>query len=229
MLDYVGSTPLHIAVKCRRFEVAKLLLARKDIVPNLTGCYNRTPLHDAWDLGDVEMVTLILLLARRDVVANLTDHDFKSMLLQTAEICGDVELVRFLLAQNDVNLNLANHQHQTPLCPATSYGHVEIGKLLLARKDINLNPTNNLKALHVAVKSGQVTIVKLLLEQKDIPLNLKDDSERTPLYIVAERHHTKPGGFFWMYSTSFRSNCWPGQGKIAVRTSRCQSERGGSF
>lgn len=84
---------------------------------------------------------------------------------------GDNDLVRQLLARNDVPPDCKSRTGHTPLILASQKGHTTIVKLLLEHKDVRPNTrtrTGKTTALQYAVRRGHESVVKLLLSQEDI-------------------------------------------------------------
>jgi ankyrin repeat protein/nucleoside phosphorylase len=103
--------------------------------------------------------------------------------LKLAAVEGNTKLVKFLLAQDGIDINLGE-----PLSWAVNEGHEEVVKLLLAQDGIDINLG---KPLSWAVKGGHEEVVKLLLAQDGIEINFKDYNNQTPILIAAENGHTE--------------------------------------
>ncbi|PTB55274.1 hypothetical protein M431DRAFT_43331, partial [Trichoderma harzianum CBS 226.95] len=52
---------------------------------------------------------------------------------------SDISIVKLLLDEEDIDVNMKNNYNQTPLWWAARNGDVETVKLLLARKEIDVN------------------------------------------------------------------------------------------
>jgi hypothetical protein len=73
---------------------------------------------------------------------------------------GHLEVVRLLLARDDVDVN-----SQSPLSCAAAYGHLEVIRLLLARDDVDINKTDRCgrSPLSYAAADENLEMVRLLL------------------------------------------------------------------
>ena len=113
--------------------------------------------------GNVKDVQLLLELA---TPVNSTDQE-KCTPLYWAALQGHVEVVKFLLSREDVEVNAANNARETPLLLAADHGHAEVVKVLLGTADVKVNVANSQGArpLHVAAEKGRIEVVKLLLGQ----------------------------------------------------------------
>ena len=64
--------------------------------------------------------------------------------LMVACICGNIEIVKLLLACEGIQVNVTNENGWTPLMVACKSGHIEFVKLLLACEGIQVNDMNSL-------------------------------------------------------------------------------------
>ena len=71
-------------------------------------------------------------------INNIIPEYTNSNIHQAAEK-GDIETVRSLLLNSDINANKKNYYNFTPLHLAVQKGHIEVVKLLLNVPDINVN------------------------------------------------------------------------------------------
>jgi ankyrin repeat protein len=101
-------------------------------------------------------------LATRLREAGASEAGVANILLMQAADKGDIETVRRLLAEGDVNVN---HQTQmTPLTLACLYGHVEVVRALIeAGADVNLSE-GELTPLIYAACHGHLEATRLLLD-----------------------------------------------------------------
>lgn len=91
---------------------------------------------------------------------------------------GDSDLVRQLLARNDVPPDIESKTGHTPLMFASQNGHTTIVKLLLEHKDVSPNTRTRMgkvTALEYAVRHGHESVVKLLLSQKNIETSIRGE------------------------------------------------------
>ncbi|KAI0103294.1 ankyrin [Nemania sp. FL0031] len=113
--------------------------------------------------------------------------DYGHTLLSTAAKAGNVDIVRRLLTNPDIDVNCLNYNDLPPLSIATEHGNVGIVKLLLHMPDINVNYQTKygLNALHSAVSLENVEILELLLRHPSINCNIATSEGYTPLYEAA--------------------------------------------
>jgi ankyrin repeat protein len=106
---------------------------------------------------------------------------------------GSVEIVKLLLMQEHVDINLRNKYGQTPLQYAVGQKCVEISKLLLAREDVDVNSKDKRghTPLHAITRRsfsdlGDETI-ELLLSHPRVKVNIRGKLGRTALSEAAAK------------------------------------------
>ena len=187
-----GRTPLQWAVENGHEGIVKLLLERKDVIPDIPErTHSHTPLSWAAENGREGIVKL--LLARKDVNPSIPRTRYGPTPLSRAAGKGHEGTVKLLLERKDVNPNIPDPADgETPLLLAAENGHEGVVKLLLGRKDVNPDTPNGggRTPLSWAAENGCERIVKLLLERKDVNPNTPDILYRqTPLLWAARRGH----------------------------------------
>ena len=191
-----NDTPLYVAAKNKHIEIVRLLLSspsidvnnvfylaikngETDIVRilieeplvniNKQLQYRFPPIRVAVELGQLEIVKLLL-----DHPRIILD---RIGLLDSAVRNGFVSIVKLLLADPRIDINEAPaHGGSTPLLSAIRNGNIEIVKLLLAdpRIDINkLTQNNTMTPFLAAIKKNDTGIIKLLLT--DSRLNIANN------------------------------------------------------
>ena len=127
--DNYGNTPLHWAAWFGNIRmVADLLFISVDnetkfIQPNAKNKYGEPALHHAAKLGR-EVCVKDILLKRTDIKPNITEHRSGNTPLHEAAKNGYTEIVKALLAHQDINPNLRNDAGFTPLQLAMQGGAV---------------------------------------------------------------------------------------------------------
>ena len=141
-------------------------------------------LYECCDKGDVR--TLRRLLRHENI--DINTGSIWGTPLCFAAYHGQVVIVRELLSEPGIGINLAFENGSTPLYLAAQQGHVEVVKLLLAASGIKVNLATEVGAtpLCVAAEEGRVEVVKLLLAAPGININTATSDDRTtPLGIAA--------------------------------------------
>ena len=187
MIDWGDA--LYYAILHKRIKILKLLLSDRSLDVNIeklnegsiilnTKSYE-TPLINAIDGGNIEVVSMLLELPRilvnfpdiKKVVEwkmyHKLDYDYILMTpLIKAIKKGNLKIIKLLLQKKGIDVNL-NSKIETPLMAATKTGNIEIVSLLLQKKGIDINNvrhSNFNTALNIAVLEGYYDIVCLLLK-----------------------------------------------------------------
>ena len=104
-----------------------------------------------------------------------------------------VEVVKLLLARDDIDVNKADNDGQTPLYAACRNGNVKVINALLTRKEIQINQAkdNGATPLIISCWNDRVKIVNLLLARKEIHINQAMNDGATPLYMACRNDSVK--------------------------------------
>ncbi|OUM64989.1 hypothetical protein PIROE2DRAFT_60293 [Piromyces sp. E2] len=200
------------AVIMRNIAQAKRLLHNSPVNVNMKvkstlfpsmPCMESTPLFNAINLGNKELVELLLKEPSIDV--NIRDEygrtvltysvqrtkGLKRELLQRPDIMefldySQKEIVEVLLKHPGIDVNVQDNKKVTPLMYATIYGRLKTVKLLLKHPKIDVNIQNRIggTALICASEIGQKNIVELLINQPGIDINLQDNKGASPLHYA---------------------------------------------
>ncbi len=105
----------------------------------------------------------IKLLIQSGVDINQTDSEGVS-LLDEAVLCGDIELVKYLVNEKKMDVNVTYRKSKlTPLIQAACYGYEEIVKFLLEQgADIFAKDSNNMDAIDYTKKLQRKNMQKFL-------------------------------------------------------------------
>ncbi|XP_067661828.1 ankyrin repeat domain-containing protein 50-like [Haliotis asinina] len=219
--EWIGRTPVMWAAGEKHEEVVKLLVS-KGANMSLLDRFDMNILHSACLGGDVEVVkyvlsqnmldingrvqcgrTAVMLAAEnghKDVVELLVGKGADMSLVDETDdnvlhcACrgGDVELVKYVLSQSNVDINSRGWIKRTPMMAAAERGHTEVVKLLVSRgADVSLVDTVGENVLHWACVGGHVQTVMYILSQSNVDINSSGWKKRTPMMAAAERGHTE--------------------------------------
>ena len=164
----------------RRREPEKAVIAPVKSVLSLRDMM----LFDACNEGNIRSLKRFLRYEGVDV--NVSDE--QATLLVYAVYGGYADIVKVLLEQPNVDVNLAQTGGATPLYLATTLGHVEIVRLLLGARGINVNLATSEGAtpLMIAAQKGREEVMKLLLAVPGIELDAQKGDRATALYMAVQ-------------------------------------------
>jgi len=125
-------------------------------------------------------LTRILIILSILIFVNIRGH-----YLHEAALNGDLEEVKFILNNNNLDIDLKDSYGATALYYAAMSGHIDIVQYLV-KKGANVNLKNNIgqTSLHLAYFMEFHKVAKYLVDN-GADINLKDNSGRTPLYFAA--------------------------------------------
>ena len=174
-------------------EVVRLLLeAGADVnVIMFTDDELSTPLSIASSAGHTEMVGL-LLEAGADVNNNYQQHGCGWTPLHAAIENGHADVIKMLLAQDGVDVNIANGNFDgTPLYAASKNGYADVVEMFLAHDGVDVNQDACYGTpLYVASEEGHADVVEMLLAHDGVDVNQANEHGETPLTRASINGHT---------------------------------------
>jgi ankyrin repeat protein len=134
-----GQTPLMWAIQRGTTSAATLLLKRKDIDIDVKDISNQTAFTYVMSSGSTSMMTVFWS-------AKVFNH--QTLLFDAIDWLSSYEekswqMMRFLLARYDIDVNVQNESGQTPLMWAIKRRKTSVVELLLEQKDIDLDVKDN--------------------------------------------------------------------------------------
>jgi len=176
--DQNGNTPLHIAARQGRIDVAAFLI-EKGAVLEAKSPTGYTPLFAAAQSKQPEAVQFFL-----DKGADVNAQTkFQTTPLFAAAESGNVEVIR-LLVERGAQVNHVSPFFGSPLHRAANMNFPEAAKVLLdAGADLKATDRYRRSPLHMAAQLGRVTIARLLIE-RGADLNAVDAGNQTPLHYA---------------------------------------------
>ena len=200
------NTPLHIAVTQIKTAAISQLLAHhcNTNVQNIEG---DTPLHIACTKKLLDIIKLLLkkrcsinIPNKKGVTAqNIPLNKYGDCLLHTACQWGDVDIVRYIIADERGHLNIPNIHLNTPLHVSCYIKSFDIIRLLLEircstnisnkkgeiAQNIPLNKDGDC-LLHIACQWSDMDIMRYLINDQKCNPNIQNLNGNTPLYIAVE-------------------------------------------
>ena len=194
-VDDEGQSLLHGAARNGYHKIARLLMEVhlpdgrsskvKALDPNLRDIFDRTPLHDASQRGDLA-VTAVLLEKGAD--ATLRDK-FGRTPFTVAWLYGHDNVMRMLTAAGHGQLpNVILDDQQLPVWSMARRGLKDLVAETIRTRQQDLHvaePCTENSALHCAIEANQPDILDMLLETGMLPIDKPNHVERTPLHLAA--------------------------------------------
>ncbi|KAJ4364387.1 hypothetical protein N0V83_008980 [Neocucurbitaria cava] len=224
-----GLTLLHFAAQNGHTDMVKLLLDQNFTDPRCKDRGGNTPLHLSAFSGHWATVHVLLEHSKNhnislnqssgreecdrvEVVRRLlTHHDFENdnrldfhwphySLLHIAAKKGEVDVIRFLLAHPNIDVNNKDKYGVSPLMVAAREGQLDAGRLLLEHKDIDINLRGpyGWPALESARVRGRKDFVDLLLsygakdDESNSSSSPREESNPANTTTLAEVHSDTP-------------------------------------
>ncbi|MCJ1282267.1 hypothetical protein MMC26_001590 [Xylographa opegraphella] len=158
-LDFMGRTPLIMAVMQGDYAIVEVLACRANVHVNAADNQRWTALHRAAATGQAAIVELLL---NHNAEIGARTNRRQTPLHMAAEE-GHFKVVELLIAAGG-EVDALSDTRTTPLYRAARRGHVEVLKALLATgADVNLTTWDAYTALRTAVAHDQVGSVRILL------------------------------------------------------------------
>ena len=178
--DHNNMTPLNITTNK---EIARMLLACKNIQINKRTLDGKTPLYKAVEEENQPLIDLFL--AQPNFIVNEEDENQLTPLHTAAEE-GNDKVFKFFLKYSH------NGQILNPLKPihlAAAHGHYNIVEIILAADPLQINVQTTLgeTALMLASTYNHAEIVRLLIA-RGAPVEVADKHSITPLWIASQNN-----------------------------------------
>ena len=183
--DKYGRTPLHIACRKGIYKTVQYLIVEKHADPSLQNSNRELPLHNACQIGSLDVVKLV---SNCDIDVN-TGCDTP---LHIACRRGAVEIVKFLIEEKHAKTNIYNRDGLLPIhiaCEIKSLLVLEmvsgccVNSKVLSFRFWNSGET----ALHIACKSNRPEIVKYLTEVRHADPSITNRNDELPLHVACEK------------------------------------------
>ena len=160
-----------------------------------------TPLHYACYIEEEEICSIFLKYLKYDIDVNSKDNNAGLTPLQFACGAGNIPIIKALLSNEKIKVNMAGERFSTPFMEACKNGHIEVVKILIEKgrekseTDFNGADVDGFTALHYACSEGFKSIASLLLDHStefDFDVNATDfQREWTPLHFACKNGHTE--------------------------------------
>ncbi|XP_046550760.1 ankyrin repeat domain-containing protein 17-like [Haliotis rubra] len=217
--EWIGRTPVMWAAGGGHTEVVELLVG-KGAKLSLVDSFGFNILHSACHGGELEAVkyvlsqtmldingrvqcrrTAVMLAAEsghKDVVELLVDtgadvslvDETGDNILHCACRGGDVEVVKYILSQNMVDIDSLGHEKKTPVMLAGQYGHKEVVEVLVKHgANLSLRDKVGDNILHLGCWKGHLDVVKYIVSLHRVDIDSRGFERKTPVMKAGEGGH----------------------------------------
>ncbi|XP_071115609.1 ankyrin repeat domain-containing protein 50-like [Haliotis cracherodii] len=179
-------TELHNASEAGDLSRVKLILSQGRVDINRKEWIGRTPVMLAAGKGHTGLVKL---LVSEGADISLKDR-FGINILHSACMGGDVEMVKYVLSRDMLDIDGKVRCGRTPMMLAAENGHRELVELLVSKgAHVIYVDDRRDNILHCACRGGHVEVVKYVLSQDMVGINSRGWKERTPIMLAAVNGH----------------------------------------
>ena len=158
-----GETAVKIAADLNNIQITELLLAN-GANPNISDNKGWTPLLNATQHNNPELVKLLLKYCAKETIDTQNGYDFNALNIAVSD--GYYEIAEVLL-KNGANPNMLYKNNWTLLLTATNKNNLELVKLLLkygAKKTIDTKNDYDFNPLNLAIADEHYDIAETLLK-----------------------------------------------------------------
>ena len=112
--------------------------------------------------------------------------EYGSQSLHFAVYTGDIELLKAILINTNIDANTKNNNGLTPLHSAVLNKNLEAMKVLLDQPNVDINATNKNGStpLHSAIIWKHTNAAKMLIDHSNIDINIENESYYTYLHLA---------------------------------------------
>ncbi|XP_071099225.1 serine/threonine-protein phosphatase 6 regulatory ankyrin repeat subunit B-like [Haliotis cracherodii] len=187
-VDDNNDTVLHVACMGRNVDVVKCILSNNTINLEKRGRYAWTAIVTSAYYGSKNVFDFLI---RKGCDLSVVDDDGDNILHVTC-IGGNVDICKYLLSNNVVNIESRGQYNRTPVMTAVSMGHRELFDFLVSKGcDLSVVDGNGENILHVTCIGGNVNICKYLLSKDIVGIESRGQYNTTPVMTAASEGHSE--------------------------------------
>ncbi|XP_067669900.1 ankyrin repeat domain-containing protein 50-like [Haliotis asinina] len=177
---------LHVACIGGHVEMVELVISQGMVDINNLGQYGMTP---AMMAAGCQYIEVLKFLVEKEADLSLTDNDSNNI-LHLACIGGHLEVVKFVLSLNIVDIHTKGQHQQTPIRMVDIRKHRPVFDLLVSKgADLSQVDDKGENILHVACLEGHLDLVKDIVTNDRVDVNSRGRYGRTPVMKAAEKGH----------------------------------------
>ncbi|XP_067667463.1 ankyrin repeat domain-containing protein 50-like [Haliotis asinina] len=185
LVDKNGDSILHWVCRGGQVEMVKYVISLNFTDINSRGQFGKTPMMVAAAQGHRRVFDLIM---SKGGDASLVDKNDDNILHW---VCrgGHVEMVRYIISINVVDINSRGYYRRTPMMVAAAKGHRQVLDLVMSKGgDASLVDAYGDNILHLASWQGQAMMMKHILSKTIVDVKAKDKYGNTAAMIAKKTH-----------------------------------------
>lgn len=186
VVNKAGNTIFHIASLYGIWQTVEYMLEAEPKIVSIDtkGQYGRTAVMMAAHHGHIRVFHS---LVDRGCNLSLKDDDGDSV-LHMACMSGNLDIVKYLLSRDDIDLDKRGKYGDTAVMVAALNGHRKSFDLLVSKGCmLSLQSENGDTILHMACIGGNTSITKKLLDKSEEHINGRGQHGKTPVMVAAEK------------------------------------------
>ena len=160
--DINGRTPLHLACLEGHLDVTEFLLCKRQSATTYKDSSGSTPFTLALEQNHLDIVTVIISSMYKEGVQY--DHTY----LHMATIRGDLEIVKFLIEDQQCSPQVKDSAGLTPLHLASKYGHIDIVRYLITAQNCSVvcKANDGSTPSSFAITNNHINIATYILQKE---------------------------------------------------------------
>ena len=201
-LNEYGDCLLHIACQWGDVDIVRYLVMKEQCSLRVQNANLQTPLHVACCQKFLSIIKIFLEMRCSTDIPNkegataqdLLLNEDGDRLLHIACQWGDADIVRYLITDENCDVNIQNMCKNTPLHIAVKHSQNDSITQLLTCVKCNPNIVNkdHLTPLLIAMQHNNPAVVAALLQHKNCDPTLCDPHGNTPLHLACIGGETQP-------------------------------------
>ncbi|XP_046557347.1 serine/threonine-protein phosphatase 6 regulatory ankyrin repeat subunit A-like [Haliotis rubra] len=177
---------LHAACKGGNVDIVEDVISRDAALLNRGGHHRKTPVMLAVEHCHEVVFHLLLDNGCDPKTADALGYT----VLHWACLGGSPSIVKHLLSQGNIDINVKGTDGVTPVMAAGRNGHEQVFDMLVEQGcDLSIVDGHSNTVLHHASRGGCLAIVEFILTQDVVAINKRGKNGLSPVMIAAEKGH----------------------------------------
>lgn len=186
-------TLAHVAARNGHTDILKYVAKKEPSILADKDRYGNSIFYFAIVQGAFDIVTY-LIEEHEAKISQANPRDFYNKAMHTAAEFGHLNIMKYLVEERNVDVNVLNKYKETPVFTATEYKQHSIVKYLAEERDADLtiHNMNEANILYATVPTNDLPMMKYFLDEKKVALdvNSQDRFGNTLLHRAAFMNRT---------------------------------------